>query len=234
MPITMPSSTGTESGTGIKLYLRKITNSLTTQNRIVAQQGAFILFQGNDAADLPAWMTYGIRIPKEAKPLIRKELKEFFGIHTGSIYPEIVNLVDEISNKSRKLNTEKFCCSNELMYAVRMLEKELDYYFDYILDNRKDLDTDEILVYVENMINSYRIGLLDFTQNLKEAIQKVYLSEDELNTIVNRYNQLILEFSKELNQHGVHKFSGDQLLISMERTNDYERKSDESQENRKL
>ena len=96
------------------------------------------------------------------------------------------------------------------------------------------MDTDEILVYVENMINSYRIGLLDFTQNLKEAIQKVYLSEDELNTIVNRYNQLILEFSKELNQHGVHKFSGDQLLISMERTNDYERKSDESQENRKL
>ena len=100
----------------IRLFLRRTTNLLTTQklnNRIVAQQGAFILFQGNDAADLPAWMTYGIRIPKEAKPLIRKELKEFFGIHTGSIYPEIVNLVDEISNKSRKLNTEKFCCGNE-------------------------------------------------------------------------------------------------------------------------
>lgn len=153
-------------------------------------------------------MTYGIRIPKEAKPLIRKELKQFFGIHTGSIYPEIVNLVDEISNKSRKLNTEKICCCSELMYAVRMLEKELDYYFDYVLDNRKELDTEGILVYVENRINSSRIGLLDFTQNMEETIQKAYLSEEELNTIINQYNQLILEFSKELNQHGVHKFSG--------------------------
>ena len=74
-----------------------------------------------------------------------------------------------------------------------MCIRDRDYYFDYILDNRKDLDTDEILVYVENMINSYRIGLLDFTQNLEETIQKNYLTEDELNTIVNRYNQLILE-----------------------------------------
>ena len=35
----------------------KFIDHTKLNNRIVAQQGAFILFQGNDAADLPAWMT---------------------------------------------------------------------------------------------------------------------------------------------------------------------------------
>lgn len=116
----------------------KFIDHAKINNRIIAQQGAFILFQGNDAADLPAWMTYGIKIPKASKPLIRRELEQLFGIHTGTIYPEIVNLVEDISEKSRKLNTEDFCCYHELRYAVRMLEKELDYYFGYILDCKRD------------------------------------------------------------------------------------------------
>lgn len=212
----------------------KFIDHTKLNNRIIAQQGAFILFQGNDAADLPAWMTYGIRIPKETKPLIRKELKQFFGIHTGTIYPEIMNLVEDISNKSRKLNTEEFSCYHELRYAVRLLEKELDYYFDYILDHRKQDGLDRILVYVENIINSYRIGLLDFAQTMTEAIRKSYLKEEELRSVTSRYNELILEFARELRQHGVCAFSGDQLLIDTEGTKDHERKSDQFQENQEL
>lgn len=212
----------------------KFIDHIKLNNRIVAQQGAFILFQGNDAADLPAYMTYGIRIPKEAKPLIRRELKQFFGIHTGSIYPEIMNFVEDISDKSRKLNTEEFCCSHELMYAVRMLEKELDYYFDYILDQPKRDGLDRILLYVENIINSYRIGFLEFAQSMMESGQSAFIKAEELAEVIDRYNRLILEFSGELKQHGINDFSGKQLLISMERTKDHERESDECQESRKL
>lgn len=212
----------------------KFIDHIKLNNRIVAQQGAFILFQGNDAADLPAWMTYGIRIPQKAKPLIRRELKQFFGIHTGSIYPEIMNFVEDISDKSKKLNTEEFCCYHELMYAVRALEKELDYYFDYIWKHSKREGLNEILLYVENIVNSYRIGLLEFAHNMEEIEQKAFIKPGELTEVVDRYNQLIMEFSSELNQHGICDFSGEQLLISMERTKDHERKSNERQESRKL
>lgn len=212
----------------------KFIDHIKLNNRIVAQQGAFILFQGNDAADLPAWMTYGILIPKEAKPLIRRELKQFFGIHTGSIYPEIMNFVEDISDKSQKLNTEDFCCYHELMYAVKTLEKELDYYFDYILNHSKQDGLHEILLHVENIVNSYRIGFLEFAHNMAEIEQKEFIRPEELAEVINRYNRLILEFSGELNQHGICDFSGKQLLINMERTKDHERKSDERQESRKL
>lgn len=203
-------------------------------SRIIAQQGAFILFQGNDAADLPAYMTLGICIPKEAKPLIRRELKQFFGIHTGSIYPEIVNLVEDISAKSRKLNTEEFCCYHELMYAIRMLEKELDYYFDYILDQMEGDGLEQILLYVEQVINSYRIGLTEFARSIAKKPRNDFITADEMRKTVDRYNQLVLTFSRELGQHGIHNFSGEQLLITMERTKDNERKYDEGQESREL
>ena len=76
-------------------------------------------------------MYCGIRISKTAKALIRQELKLLFGIHTGSIYPEIINLVKEISGISKKLNTENFTCLKEMEYTLRQMEKELVYYLDY-------------------------------------------------------------------------------------------------------
>ncbi|PNV63731.1 hypothetical protein C0033_02625 [Clostridium sp. chh4-2] len=201
----------------------KFIDHTKLNKRIVAQQGAFILFQGNDASDLPAYMTYGIRIPKEAKPLIRKELRRMFGIHTGTIYPEIMNLVDDISEKSKKLNTEPFCCYHELTYAVNNLKKELDYYIDYILDKNRqqkekpdEVELDQMLICVEAVINSYRIGLLDFADDFCEYEKDKAISRDEMKEIIDRYNQLVGEFTKELSRYGIEAFSGVQLQIAID------------------
>ena len=106
--------------------------------RIIAQQGAFMLFQGDEAEELPKRMFCGIRIPKEAKPKLRSQLKNLFGIHTGTIYPEISNLVRELTHKSRQLNTQAFTCENELYYALAQLERELDFYLDYALTQQRE------------------------------------------------------------------------------------------------
>ena len=108
--------------------------------RIIAQQGAFILFQGDVAEDLPQGMYYGIRIPGGAKKLLREQLNRLFGIHTGSIYPETINLVKDLTRKSGWINTQPYSCENELHYTLRQMERELDYYLYYVVSRKMEQD----------------------------------------------------------------------------------------------
>ena len=142
----------------------KFIDHAKLNNRIIAQQGAFILFPGEEPEGLPDYMYCGIRIPKTAKALIRQELKLLFGIHTGSIYPEIINLVKEISGISKKLNTENFTCLKEMEYTLRQMEKELVYYLDYAIEHRKSDNIDQILIYIERKVNHYRKGFSEFIE----------------------------------------------------------------------
>ena len=66
----------------------KLIDHIKTNPRIIAQQGAFILFQGVDARRIPGNLYTKIKVKKEAKPQIRKQLKDLFNIHMGTIYPE--------------------------------------------------------------------------------------------------------------------------------------------------
>ena len=155
---------------------------------------------------------------------MRKELRQLFGIHTGSIYPEIINLVDELSSKSRKLNTEEFSCRNELEYALRQLDKELDYYFEYIVENSrnaKEEDMTRILMHVEHVIDSYRKGFLEFQENyerrFKEGEELGGLKKQELNRIIDKYNGVIRVFADNLKQYDAGEFAGQELQIYIEK-----------------
>ncbi len=200
----------------------KFIDHTKLNNRIIAQQGAFILFQGDEPESLPEYISYGIRIPGKAKAGMRKELRQLFGIHTGSIYPEIINLVDELSSKSRKLNTEEFSCKNELKYTLRQFQKELDYYFDYMVGRRSDGEEDmnRILMHVEHVVDSYRRGLLEFAENYyqwKRAGQTEALwglKETELGEIISKYNQSVREFAESIGRYGMKEFSSDKLQIT--------------------
>ncbi len=200
----------------------KFIDHTKLNNRIIAQQGAFILFQGDEPENLPEYISYGIRIPGKAKAGIRKELRQLFGIHTGSIYPEIINLVDELSSKSRKLNTEDFSCRNELEYALRQFDKEMDYYFDYIVGRRADGEENvtRILMHIEHVIDSYRKGLLEFAGNYyqwkrEDQTEEPYgLKETELDEIIGKYNKAVREFAENIGRYGMTEFSSDKLQIT--------------------
>lgn len=191
----------------------KFIDHAKLNNRIIAQQGAFILFQGDEAENLPEYMSYGILIPGECKALIRQELRLLFGIHTGSIYPEIINLVEELSSKSRRLNTRPFTCKNELLQAVRQLDRELDYYLDYVLDQMRapSCSMEQILMHIEHVIDSYRMGLLEFARDF--CPQAAYLKPEDFENIIKHYNQSVQRFTEAMRDNRAGEFAGSALLI---------------------
>ncbi len=193
----------------------KFIDHTKLNSRIIAQQGAFILFPGDEPEDLPEYMFCGIQIPKEAKPLIRQELNQLFGIHTGSIYPEIINLVKELSGKSKRLNTEEFTCEHELNHILRQMEKELIYYLDYAIEQKRSSQIHEILVHIERRVDHYRQGLLAFIQYIEENKQACdnILEENVLRQVIEQYNQLVQSFSDEIEEHRIGTFSCKSLQI---------------------
>lgn len=189
----------------------KFIDHTKLNNRIVAQQGAFVLFPGREPESLPECLYCGIRIPQEAKARIRKELKQLFGIHTGSIYPEIINLVEELSSKSRKINTEEFTCGNELRQALRLLERELGYYLEYALEQKRSgvEHMEQILLHIERVTDSYRRGILEVLQKDRQQL----LGAQECRTVIWGYNQLVEQFFQAAKNYGLGEFSREALEI---------------------
>lgn len=174
-------------------------------NRIVAQQGAFILFQGDVAEDMPKGSYYGIRIAGGAKKRLRKELKTLFGIHTGSIYPEIENLAQEMTEKSRWLVAEKFTLDTELRFLLKNLEEELEYYLGYVIEihEKNDANTKKALGEVGEVIHDYQERIILFILRGKDRASAVKLKND--------YNNVIERFAHRLKEYGVCEFLNKQL-----------------------
>lgn len=195
----------------------KFIDHIKSNQRIVAQQGAFILFQGDEMEELPKRMFYGIRIPHDAKKKIRAQLKQLFGIHTGSIYPEIYNSVGELVDRSRYQNTDDFTCKNELYYSLSQLDKEMDYYLDYALAARES-DCPEnlaaIICHIERVVKTYQDGLLQLARNRKQY--QTALSEDDLKKIITDYNSQLDDFAQCVERNGLGNFSADMLKINIE------------------
>lgn len=178
----------------------KFIDHTKINNRIIAQQGAFILFQGDSPEEIPAYMMNGIVIAHDAKAKIRRDLSRMFGINTGTIYPEIMNFADDLINKSKILITDEFSWENEINYVLKNLKKELSYYFDYLISFGKENDSAEFyesVQYIEQTVNSYRTGLIKFyndRNNLKIDIKETLL-EEKLSGIINEYNAIVKDFA---------------------------------------
>lgn len=178
----------------------KFIDHTKINNRIIAQQGAFILFQGDSPEEIPAYMMNGIVIAHDAKAKIRRDLSRMFGINTGTIYPEIMNFADDLIKKSKILITDKFSWENEINYVLKNLKKELSYYFDYLISFGKENDSAEFfesVQYIEQTVNSYRTGLIKFyndRNNLKIDIKETLL-EEKMSDIISEYNAIVKDFA---------------------------------------
>jgi hypothetical protein len=140
-----------------------------------------------------------------------------FGIHTGTVYPEIMNLVEDISQKSKRINTKDFNCCNELNYTVLHLEKELDYYIDYLVycHEKEIKDIEDSVFYVEKVVNSYRIGLIKF---VNYEVENKYndIDKNNLKQVIDQYNKVIVNFIEGLKMFEINGFSDLNLLITYE------------------
>lgn len=204
----------------------KFIGHIKANNRIIAQQGAFILFQGNELSPITKSEYLKIRVANEDKKTIRKDLNLLFGIHTGSIYPEKNNLVNQITKNSFNINNEELSLKTEIDLSIHKLLKHLEYYHSKFIElkfYKNKMLSEEILNYVkecEENIYSYKLGL----QQLLSGCNK---DEKEnlkiLDSGIKVYNTVLKTFSKNIEPYineAKINFSLDELLIRG-KTNEY-------------
>ncbi|MGX8851136.1 FRG domain-containing protein [Amedibacillus sp. YH-ame10] len=148
----------------------KLIDHIKANNRIIAQQGAFILFQGDEFTPISEYIYDKIIIPKNSKKTIRLELNRFFGIHTGSIYPEGMNCVDVIIEKSTKLYTNDFNEENEMHLFSDGFNK-LIHSIEDMINNISDLTYEDVQD-IEEKILVYKHGFEEITKHLDEEATK--------------------------------------------------------------
>ena len=122
----------------------KLIDHVKANDRIKAQQGAFILFQGDEFVPVSEYNIEKIIIHRDSKKVIREELNRFFGIHTGFVYPEGTNCVNEIINKSKKLNAKKFTFENEIYLLKDSLMKFIQFQTNSINEKSTQLTPTEV------------------------------------------------------------------------------------------
>ncbi|MDU4846720.1 FRG domain-containing protein [Clostridium neonatale] len=180
----------------------KLIDHIKINKRIIAQQGAFILFQGDEVSPIPECYYEKIEIPAECKSKIRKQLKNLFGIYTGSIYPEPTNLVNEISRKSCQINNNKFTYDNEMNLVIHNLENQLEYYRKKIIAYAFEKNEEAIfkLIYkLETEIYSYKIAIEDEENliiNNNDKEKEKILSEMKV-----KYNNLLVLFFDSISSY---------------------------------
>lgn len=173
----------------------KLIDHFKINDRIIAQQGAFILFQGDEPYPMQKSDYKQIIIDKYYRKKIREDLKTLFGIHTGSIYPESNNLVNDIKSKSNKINNDKFSFSSELDLVINNMSRGLEYWKEKIVSNsiNEDISVDEIIkltMNIEKYINCYKIDL----QMLYKEFQSDENKYIKLKEVICEYNNIIHRF----------------------------------------
>lgn len=170
----------------------KLIDHIKTNSRIIAQQGAFILFQGMDAQEIPKSLYTRIMIEGGSKKELREDLKQLFGIHMGTIYPEENNLVEVILDKSRMTNSKEFELKNELDLSLRSLERDLD---DAMFNILKSEQVEQDVRELEELIFWYKSGFEKLQIALKGKESEVVKNfAVEFNVIVNKYYAYIEKY----------------------------------------
>lgn len=172
----------------------KLIDHIKTNKRIIAQQGAFILFQGDDYEPLPKRICQKILIDKTAKAVLRRQLKLLFGIDTGSMYPQADNYVEDMIRRSRYVESAPFGLKSETDMILFNLQRDFDYYIDNILLNKASAFS--VVFELEKTLKDYYICINNLIQRLpmnEDAAETPELQKQQIviNDFVSQYNDIL-------------------------------------------
>lgn len=168
-------------------YNHKFVDHILANNRIIAQQGAVILFQGDEFVPIPEYCYEKVIIPYNLKSVFRKELKDLFGIYTGFIYPEGDHKVDEIIDKSIKFDSSFFSKKTELKLISDHIKKYFGYNIKRIVAQKEQISSFELerqIMTIEREIRELKKRILDLSE----------ITDDEKEV----YDKLKEEFNKQI------------------------------------
>lgn len=171
--------------------------------RIIAQQGAFILFTGESPEPIPHYQMCGIRIDKNAKAAIREELKSLFGIYTGSVYPEVELMQDEIKERCMRINSLDVDVQLMTKYTLNDFSAEYDYFVDCCdYYNSKGNTPGELIRIIEKTVALHKEHLKSYWNRLKciendkeNSRTRLEMKSDNL---LSMYNELLNGFNENL------------------------------------
>lgn len=166
--------------------------------RIIAQQGAFILFTGDSPVPIPYYQMCGIRISKYAKDRIRNELRYMFGIYTGSVYPEVELMHEEIKSRCMRLNAYCSDWNRSTEAALDDIEEEYDYFgncCEYFV--REGKTKGELVRFIEKSIVIHKNHLKEYWERL-QIMPKDEKGFDLKEHLISRYNEILTSFINEL------------------------------------
>lgn len=146
----------------------KLIDHIKTNKRIIAQQGAFILFQGDEYEPIPKRLCKTIIIDRKAKRDLRTQLSSLFGIDTGSIYPQAENFVSKMIHRSSYVDNSEFSFENELKMIIHNIDQDFNFYINELFKSNNKTSKYEIVCDLENNLKDYKIGL----ENLRDSILK--------------------------------------------------------------
>ena len=161
----------------------KFIDHMRINERIKAQNGAFILFQGSEPHQIPKYYYKSIKIPFNIKKQLREDLKTLFDIDNSTIYPEAYNLVQKISDKSLDVKEVPFSISTELEFTLKELEKYLDEQIGILYNS----ETNQV-----DLIRNIEKQLLLYTKAFYLYMKNHKKNKNELNEFILNYNELVI------------------------------------------
>lgn len=186
----------------------KVIDHVKLNSRIIAQQGAFIMFPGEEAEEIPQTIYKRVIIDRKAKPKLRSDLKKLFGIDTSSMYPEVNNFVENITEKSQSTNSNEFTLENELEMTLRALERDVEMFSIEIIENP---DREAIIRNCEKRLLWYKKGY----EQLKKCDWINDAEEGKLEEFADEFNACVNDFyswSRKYINSGF-EFCSDETLI---------------------
>lgn len=195
----------------------KLVNHIKMNTRICVQQGAFIMFQGDEYTPISKKDYEVIKINKNVRGKLRKELDILFGINTGFVYPEPFNLFSAMGNKAYRIVNTETSVLTELDDFLKRIIGELDYYFEQSLKLSSDskLSKEEIkkkvidiVMKTEELLFKYKIELNDFLKKYNDKIKKKG-GEEIVDKYITKFNEIICEYDSMFsifeNKYGITK-----------------------------
>lgn len=170
----------------------KLIDHIKVNSRIIAQQGALILFQGNEWEPIPRRLYKTIRIEKDYKNIIAMQLDKYFGINTSFVYPEIDYAVDRIKNKAKNISSEEFSIGSEINMSLDKIRETIQFELTIIAEESDKTARIDKVRTLEKIIRRYKEDLVNLGNKYK--LENKNEIAEKYNSVVEYYSQIFIYY----------------------------------------
>lgn len=175
----------------------KFIDHVKSNERIIAQQGAVILFQGDYFTPIPPYLYEKIIIDHSSKKHLRNQLKNICGITTSYIYPEINNKVNTIVDKSLRYKNYTFSIKNEIELFKNNFRKFIDFKVEHLIKLNKQSHSRKIIdevILIEKELKEYKDDISQFIR----IVNSINYTDLDIEDLLKFYDNQLKKLEKKV------------------------------------